>query len=66
VEVFLAKQVWGDAAALAQAQQTLRQDIQLTRGLRQDAPLTGLAEACAKGVCWFFSTHPDRASDDQC
>lgn len=53
-EIFLAKQVWGDAAALTQAQQTLRQDIQLTRDLRQDAPLTGLAEACAKGVYWFF------------
>lgn len=54
VEVFLAKQVWGEAAALIRAQQTLSQDIQLTRILRQDAPLTHLAEICAKGVYWVF------------
>jgi len=39
----------GDAAALAQAQQTLNQDIELTHSLRPEAPLTRLAVACARG-----------------
>jgi len=54
MEVFLAKQVWGDAAALAQVKQTLHQDLELTHSLRPDAPLTGLAETCARGVYGFF------------
>ena len=54
MEILLAKQVWGDATALAQVQQTLHQDIELTHSLRPEAPLTGLAEACARGVYGFF------------
>ncbi len=59
MEIVLAKQVWGDEvwsdnAALAQVQQTLSQDIELTRSLRPDAPLTGLAVTCARGVYGFF------------
>jgi len=54
MEIVLAKQVWGDAAALAQVQQTLSQDLELTRSLRPEAPLTGLAVACARGVYGFF------------
>ncbi len=54
MEILLAKQVWGDAAALAQVQQTLRQDIELTHSLRPEAPLTGLAKTCARGVYGFF------------
>lgn len=54
MEIVLAKQVWGDAAALAQVQRTLGQDIELTRSLRPDAPLTGLAVTCARGVYGFF------------
>ncbi len=59
MEIVLAKQVWGDgvrsdSAALAQVQQTLRQDIELTHSLRPEAPLTGLAKTCARGVYGFF------------
>ena len=54
LEIVLAKQVWGDAAALAQVQQTLHQDLKLTRSLRPDTPLTGLAVTCARGVYGFF------------
>lgn len=55
LEVFLAHQAkGGEAAGIAQAQATLRQDLQLTHSLRQDAPLTDLAKTCAKGVYWFF------------
>jgi hypothetical protein len=54
MEVILAKQVWGEAEGLAQAQQTLSRDLALTHDLRPDAPLTGLARTCAKGVYGFF------------
>jgi len=54
MEVILAKQVWGDAVGLAQVKQTLSQDIELTHNLRPNAPLTGLAENCARGVYGFF------------
>lgn len=59
MEVFLAKQVWGnevwsDNAALAQVQRTLSQDLELTRSLRPEAPLTRLAVTCARGVYGFF------------
>jgi integrating conjugative element membrane protein (TIGR03747 family) len=54
MEVVLAKQVWGESEGLAQAQQTLSRDLDLTHDLRPDAPLTGLARTCAKGVYGFF------------
>jgi integrating conjugative element membrane protein (TIGR03747 family) len=54
MEVILAKQVWGEAEGLALAQQTLSRDLALTHDLRPDAPLTGLARTCAKGVYGFF------------
>ena len=54
MEVVLAKQVWGEVEGLAQAQQTLSRDLALTHELRPDAPLTGLARTCAKGVYGFF------------
>jgi integrating conjugative element membrane protein (TIGR03747 family) len=54
MEIILAKQVWSEAEGLAQAQQTLSRDLALTHDLRPDAPLTGLAGTCAKGVYGFF------------
>jgi integrating conjugative element membrane protein (TIGR03747 family) len=54
MEVVLAKQLWGEAEGLSQAQQTLSRDLALTHDLRPDAPLTGLARTCAKGVYGFF------------
>ena len=54
LEVILAKQVWGEAEGLAQAQQTLNRDLALTHDLRPDAPLTGLARTCARAVYGFF------------
>jgi integrating conjugative element membrane protein (TIGR03747 family) len=54
MEIILAKQVWGEAEGLAQAQQTLSRDLALTHDLRPDAPLTGLARTCAKAVYGFF------------
>jgi integrating conjugative element membrane protein (TIGR03747 family) len=54
MEVILAKQVWGEAGGLAQAQQTLSRDLALTHDLRPDAPLTGLARTCARAVYGFF------------
>ncbi len=54
MEIILAKQVWGEAEGLAQAQLTLNRDMALTHALRPDAPLTGLAQTCAKVVYGFF------------
>ncbi len=54
MEVILAKQVWGEAHGLVQAQQTLSRDLALTHDLRPDAPLTGLARTCARAVYGFF------------
>jgi len=54
MEVVLAKQVWGEVAGLAQASETLSQDLALTHDLRPDAPLTGLARTCARAVYGFF------------
>lgn len=39
---------------MAQAQQTLSRDLVLTHDLRPDAPLTGLAQTCARAVYGFF------------
>ena len=54
MEVILAKQVWGEVAGLAQACETLSQDLALTHDLRPDVPLSGLARTCARAVYGFY------------
>ena len=63
MEVILAKQVWGDAAGLAQAQQTLSRDLALTHDLRPDAPLRDVVWPLASEVRGTLrTTRPNNCS----